>query len=146
MPAGNYGSLATDGKRLYLTSTEAPAGSKTLLRTVAIDNKRTPNVDTHYAETCIRCHTTGYYPAPFTGAGGFADVEAKLTDAQLRHTVKSVLSGSGYEDGGTSVAVDGSGYVIAAGYFAQQVDFGMSVLLNATFYGGYHPFVVKYVP
>lgn len=42
VPAGNYGSLATDGKRLYLTSVETPAGSKTLLRTIAIDNKRTP--------------------------------------------------------------------------------------------------------
>ena len=42
VPAGNYGSLATDGKRLYLTSAEAPAGSKTMLRTIVIDNKRTP--------------------------------------------------------------------------------------------------------
>ena len=40
-----------------------------------IDNKRTPDVATHYAETCIRCHTTGYYPG--AANGGYADAEAK---------------------------------------------------------------------
>ncbi len=40
-----------------------------------IDNKRTPDVPTHYAETCIRCHTTGYYPG--AANGGYADAEAK---------------------------------------------------------------------
>ena len=40
-----------------------------------IDNKRTPDVATHYAETCVRCHTTGYYPG--AANGGYADAEAK---------------------------------------------------------------------
>ena len=40
-----------------------------------IDNKRFPNVTTHYAETCIRCHTTGYYPG--VANGGFADAQAQ---------------------------------------------------------------------
>ncbi len=40
-----------------------------------IDNKRTPDVPTHYAETCVRCHTTGYYPG--ADNGGYASVEAK---------------------------------------------------------------------
>ena len=39
-----------------------------------IDNKRTPDVPTHYAETCIRCHTTGYYPG--ADNGGYADAAA----------------------------------------------------------------------
>lgn len=30
---------------------------------------------THYSETCIRCHTTGYYPG--ANNGGFPDVQAK---------------------------------------------------------------------
>jgi predicted CxxxxCH...CXXCH cytochrome family protein len=30
-----------------------------------------------YSETCIRCHTTGYFPG--ANNGGFADVQAKLT-------------------------------------------------------------------
>jgi tricorn protease len=38
-PAGNYGDLATDGARLYFTSSEAAAGSKTSLETLPIDNK-----------------------------------------------------------------------------------------------------------
>lgn len=42
-----------------------------------IDNTRTPDVATHYAETCIACHTTGYYLPPLTGSGGFADAQAK---------------------------------------------------------------------
>ena len=40
-----------------------------------MDNKRTPDVATHYAETCVRCHTTGYYPG--AANGGYASVEAK---------------------------------------------------------------------
>jgi hypothetical protein len=40
-----------------------------------VDNKRTPDVATHYAETCIRCHTTGYYPG--VANGGFTDAQAK---------------------------------------------------------------------
>jgi len=32
---------------------------------------------THYSETCARCHTTGYYPAPYNGAGGYWDAKAK---------------------------------------------------------------------
>ncbi|HEX9074777.1 MAG TPA: multiheme c-type cytochrome [Anaerolineae bacterium] len=32
---------------------------------------------THYSETCVRCHSTGYYPAPFNGSGGYWDAKAK---------------------------------------------------------------------
>ncbi|MBI4787896.1 MAG: hypothetical protein HY782_12715 [Chloroflexi bacterium] len=32
---------------------------------------------THYSETCARCHTTGYYPAPYSGSGGYWDAKAK---------------------------------------------------------------------
>ncbi len=32
---------------------------------------------THYSETCARCHTTGYYLAPFNGAGGYWDAKDK---------------------------------------------------------------------
>jgi hypothetical protein len=32
---------------------------------------------THYSETCTRCHTTGWYPAPYNGAGGYWDAKAK---------------------------------------------------------------------
>jgi len=31
---------------------------------------------THYSETCTRCHTTGWYPAPFNGSGGYWDAKA----------------------------------------------------------------------
>ncbi len=29
----------------------------------------------HYSETCTRCHTTGWYPAPFSGSGGYWDAK-----------------------------------------------------------------------
>ena len=32
---------------------------------------------THYSETCTRCHTTGWYPAPYNGSGGYFDAKAK---------------------------------------------------------------------
>jgi hypothetical protein len=32
---------------------------------------------THYSETCTRCHTTGWYPAPYNGSGGYWDAKAK---------------------------------------------------------------------
>jgi mono/diheme cytochrome c family protein len=32
---------------------------------------------THYSETCVRCHSTGYYPAPYNGSGGYWDAKAK---------------------------------------------------------------------
>ena len=32
---------------------------------------------THYSETCARCHTTGYYPAPYNGSGGYWDAKEK---------------------------------------------------------------------
>jgi formate-dependent nitrite reductase cytochrome c552 subunit len=32
---------------------------------------------THYTETCAQCHTTGYYPAPYGGSGGYWDTKAK---------------------------------------------------------------------
>lgn len=41
-----------------------------------IDNSRTPAVDSHYTEGCIRCHTTGYY-LPAAKNGGFADAQEK---------------------------------------------------------------------
>jgi len=47
--AGNYGDLATDGKRLYLTSRDAGSDSKTQLRTFAIDNKN-PELETYLAD------------------------------------------------------------------------------------------------
>jgi len=31
---------------------------------------------THYSETCTRCHTTGWYPTPYNGAGGYWDAKA----------------------------------------------------------------------
>lgn len=40
-----------------------------------IDNKRTPDVPTHYSESCTRCHATGWYIAPFNGSGGFEDAK-----------------------------------------------------------------------
>ncbi|HEY8831970.1 MAG TPA: S41 family peptidase [Gemmatimonadaceae bacterium] len=49
VPAGNYGDLATDGKRLYLTSRDAGSDSKTNLRTFAIDNK-SPELETYLAD------------------------------------------------------------------------------------------------
>jgi hypothetical protein len=42
-----------------------------------IDNRRTPDVPSQYTETCARCHTTGYYPAPYGSAGGFRDAMVK---------------------------------------------------------------------
>jgi hypothetical protein len=41
-----------------------------------IDNLRTPNVDSHYTEGCIRCHTTGY-TLPAAKNGGFVDAQEK---------------------------------------------------------------------
>ncbi|MBI5031763.1 MAG: hypothetical protein HZB51_14640 [Chloroflexi bacterium] len=32
---------------------------------------------THYSETCARCHTTGYYPVPLNGSGGYWDAKTK---------------------------------------------------------------------
>jgi hypothetical protein len=32
---------------------------------------------THYSETCTRCHTTGWYPAPYNGSGGYWDAKEK---------------------------------------------------------------------
>ncbi|MBI5031762.1 MAG: hypothetical protein HZB51_14635 [Chloroflexi bacterium] len=34
---------------------------------------------THYSETCSRCHTTGWYPAPYNGSGGYWDAKAKAS-------------------------------------------------------------------
>ncbi|HEX7020041.1 MAG TPA: S41 family peptidase, partial [Gemmatimonadaceae bacterium] len=44
-PAGNYRTLGTDGKRLYLISRDAGPQSKAQLRTLAIDNKK-PELET----------------------------------------------------------------------------------------------------
>ncbi len=33
-------------------------------------------MESEYAETCSSCHTTGYYPAPYNGAGGYFDAKA----------------------------------------------------------------------
>ena len=45
--------------------------------TEEIDNLASPNVATHYSESCIRCHTTGWYLAPVgAGSGGFNDAKA----------------------------------------------------------------------
>jgi mono/diheme cytochrome c family protein len=32
---------------------------------------------THYSETCVACHATGFYAAPFNGSGGYFDAKAK---------------------------------------------------------------------
>ncbi len=32
---------------------------------------------THYAETCVACHATGFYAAPYGGSGGYFDAKAK---------------------------------------------------------------------
>ncbi|HEY6042236.1 MAG TPA: cytochrome c3 family protein, partial [Anaerolineae bacterium] len=43
-----------------------------------IDNKRTPNVGTHYTESCMSCHSVGYYAPPYgVGSNGFKDAEIK---------------------------------------------------------------------
>jgi Cytochrome c554 and c-prime len=42
-----------------------------------IDNSLTPDVPTHYSESCIRCHTTGWYLPPIgVGSGGFNDAKS----------------------------------------------------------------------
>jgi hypothetical protein len=47
--------------------------------TEEIDNKATPDVDTHYTESCASCHTVGYYAAPFgEGSNGFKDAMTKI--------------------------------------------------------------------
>ena len=43
-----------------------------------VDNKLTPTVDTHYAESCVRCHTVGYY-LPAANNGGYNDAVAKTS-------------------------------------------------------------------
>lgn len=43
-----------------------------------IDNKLTPDVPTHYTETCSSCHTVGYYAPPYGGdSNGFKDAMIK---------------------------------------------------------------------
>jgi hypothetical protein len=43
-----------------------------------IDNKRTPDVNTHYTESCASCHTVGYYADPYgVGSNGFKDAMTK---------------------------------------------------------------------
>ena len=46
--------------------------------TEEIDNLRTPDVATHYSETCTRCHMTGWFAPPYgVGSGGYLDAKAK---------------------------------------------------------------------
>ncbi len=45
-----------------------------------VDNKRDGpnNVKSHYSESCVRCHTTGWFAPPVgVGSGGFVDAKAK---------------------------------------------------------------------
>lgn len=49
VPAGNYGDLAIDGKRLYLTSRDPGNDGKTNVQTFAIDNKN-PQLETYFAD------------------------------------------------------------------------------------------------
>lgn len=43
-----------------------------------LDNKRTPDVPTHYTESCASCHTVGYYQDPYgVGSNGFKDAMNK---------------------------------------------------------------------
>jgi len=49
VPAGNYGSLSTDGKRLYFMSRPTGRDGKPALKTLALDNKR-PEVETFIEE------------------------------------------------------------------------------------------------
>ncbi len=47
-----------------------------MILTEEIDNLPTPDVATHYSESCIRCHTTGWYLTPVgAGSGGFNDAK-----------------------------------------------------------------------
>jgi len=34
---------------------------------------------THYSETCVACHATGYYAEPYNGSGGYFDAKANWT-------------------------------------------------------------------
>lgn len=44
-----------------------------------IDNKITPDVPTHYTESCASCHTVGYYADPYgVGSNGFKDAMTKI--------------------------------------------------------------------
>ena len=61
-------------------STEWAKTAHAVIFTEEIDNKIDgPNgVATHYSESCVRCHSTGYYVAPFgVGSGGYFDAKAK---------------------------------------------------------------------
>jgi hypothetical protein len=45
---------------------------------VNIDNKLTPDADTHFTERCGACHVTGYYAPPYgVGTNGFKDAMIK---------------------------------------------------------------------
>ncbi len=77
--AGTYaGNDATTCKQCHANKVEewAKTGHAVILSD-NIDNKRTPDVPTHYAEGCVRCHSVGYYPDPYTGSGGYAEAAAK---------------------------------------------------------------------
>ena len=85
--AGTYiGETAGNCKQCHPASA-AECGEDRALHSIEsdlIDNKRTPDVATHYAETCIRCHTTGYYPG--AANGGYADAggQGQLHPADLQ--------------------------------------------------------------
>jgi len=76
--AGTYvGVTAGNCKQCHPDKVEewAKTGHATIF-TDNIDNLRTPDVPTHYSETCVVCHTTGWYKG-YTGMGGFTDVMSK---------------------------------------------------------------------
>ena len=76
--AGTYlGDDATNCKTCHGTKvTEWAKTPHSHIFSDEIDNKLTPNVDTHYTENCARCHTVGYF-LPAANNGGFTDAEAK---------------------------------------------------------------------
>ena len=79
---------ATTGNCKQCHPTQANEWAKTphaLLMSEELDNQvdgplgvaPTNGYITHYSESCVRCHSTGYYPAPYGGSGGYWDAKAK---------------------------------------------------------------------
>ncbi len=60
-------------------ATEWAKTGHALVMPMELDNKVNGprGMESEYAETCSACHTTGYYPAPFNGSGGYFDAKAK---------------------------------------------------------------------
>ncbi len=52
-----------------------------LVMPMELDNKVNGprGMESEYSESCVSCHATGYYPAPFNGSGGYFDAKAKAS-------------------------------------------------------------------